>query len=106
MPQSSTSTAGLDLVSLVGNFLLVLVLLVAVLWLLRRLQGFKGLQGLRPAARRLSVVESLSMGPRQKLALVRWDDREVLIGLTPQGFTVLQPARPAVRPVDEAGASS
>ena len=86
---SPATTAQLDWVSLTGNFLLVIVLLVAVLWVLRRLQGVKGLQGLRPVARRLSVVEALTVGPRQKLAVVRLDDREVLVGITPNGFTLL-----------------
>jgi flagellar protein FliO/FliZ len=74
----------------------VIVLLVAVLWVLRRLQGVKGLQGLRPVSRRLSVVEALTVGPRQKLAVVRLDDREVLVGITPSGFTLLDVA--GVRP--------
>jgi flagellar protein FliO/FliZ len=93
---SPATTAQLDWVSLTGNFLLVIVLLVAVLWVLRRLQGVKGLQGLRPVARRLSVVEALTVGPRQKLAVVRLDDREVLVGITPSGFTLLDVA--GVRP--------
>lgn len=93
---AATATAQLDWVSLVGNFLLVIVLLVAVLWVMRRLQGIKGLQGLRPVARRLQVVEALSVGPRQKLALIRVDDREVLVGLTPNGFTLLDRLTEAV----------
>ena len=83
------ASSSLDFVSLGGNFLLVLLLLLGVLWALRRLQGIKGLQGLRPVARRLSVAEALSVGPRQKIALIRVDDREVLVGLTPTGFTLL-----------------
>ena len=86
---ATAATTQLDWVSLTGNFLLVIVLLAAVLWLMRRLQGIKGLQGLRPVARRLSVVEALTVGPRQKLAVVRWDDREVLVGVSPNGFTLL-----------------
>lgn len=88
---TASTTAQLDWVSLTSNFLLVLVLLLAVLWALRRLQGIKGLQGLRPVARRLAVVEALSVGPRQKLAIVRMDDREVLVGITPAGFSLLEP---------------
>lgn len=86
---AAPTAASLDWVALTGNFVLVIVLLVAVLWLLRRMQGIKGLQGLRPVARRLSVVEALSVGPRQKLALLRVDNREVLVGITPNGFTLL-----------------
>jgi flagellar protein FliO/FliZ len=92
---SNTATAQLDWVSLTGNFLLVLVLLLAVLWVLRRLQGIKGLQGLRPVARRLAVVEALSVGPRQKLAIVRLDNREVLVGVSPNGFALLDTVPPA-----------
>ena len=99
---SHTAAAPIDWVSLTGNFLLVLVLLVAVLWLLRRFQGIKGLQGLRPVARRLSVVEALSVGPRQKLAIVKVDDREVLMGVSPTGFTLLD-AWPKGRQAAEAG---
>jgi len=87
--------ASLDWVSLTGNFVLVIVLLVAVLWMLRRMQGIKGLQGLRPVARRLSVVEALTVGPRQKLALLRLDNREILVGITPNGFTLLDRLVPA-----------
>lgn len=92
---SNTATAQLDWVSLTGNFLLVLVLLLGVLWVLRRLQGIKGLQGLRPVARRLAVVEALNVGPRQKLAIVRLDNREVLVGVSPNGFTLLDTVPPA-----------
>ena len=87
-------TTQLDFVSFGGNFLLVLVLLVAVLWAIRRLQGIKGLQGFRPVQRRLSVVEALSVGPRQKIAIIQWDDREVLVGLTPNGLAFLSPPTP------------
>jgi len=86
------ATPSLDFVSLGGNFLLVLALLIAVLWLLRRLQGVRGFQGLKPLARRLTVVEALSVGPRQKIVLLRVDEREVLVGISPTGFTLLQAA--------------
>ena len=99
MNTASAATTHLDWASLAGNFVLVLAVLLGVLWLLRRMQGIKGLQGLRPVARRLSVVEALTVGPRQKLAVVRLDDREVLVGITPNGFTLLD-----VPPVRQASA--
>lgn len=97
-------TAQLDFVSLGGNFLLVLALLLGVLWLLRRMQGVKGLQGFRPVARRLAVSEALTVGPRQKIALIRLDDREILVGITPQGFTLLDAAGPSTAPSTERAA--
>ena len=98
MSTMTVPSAQLDFVSLGGNFLLVLVLLVAVLWALRRMQGIKGLNGLRPVQRRLSVVEALSVGPRQKIALVRVDEQEVLIGLTPNGFCMLSQVKSEEKP--------
>ena len=69
---AAPTVASLDWVSLTGNFVLVIVLLVAVLWLLRRMQGIKGLQGLRPVARRLSVVEALTVGPVRSWRCFGW----------------------------------
>lgn len=91
---AAPTVASLDWVALAGNFVLVIVLLVALLWLLRRMQGIKGLQGLRPVARRLSVVEVLTVGSRQKLALLRLDDREILVGIAPDGFTLFDGVTP------------
>ena len=101
---STAATANLDLLSFGGNFLIVLALLLAVLWALRRVQGIKGLQGFKPVARRLSVVETLSVGPRQKIAIVKWDGREVLVGVTPtslnrlDALTAEQPSADAAAP--------
>lgn len=77
-----------DWVSVAGNFILVLALLAAVLWGLRKIQDLQG-KGFKSSDRRLQIVETLSVGPRQKLALVRVDHREVLVGLTPSQFTTL-----------------
>lgn len=71
--------------SMLASFLLVIVLLVATLWLLRRIGG----RNLRGATGRLAIVESLWVGPKQRLAIVRVDGREVLIAITQQQFTLL-----------------
>ena len=44
------------------------------------------------AVRRLAVVESLMLGPRQKLLLVRRDNREHLLFIGPQGATLVENA--------------
>lgn len=44
----------------------------------------------KPGARRLAVVEMLSLDPRRRVVLVRRDDREYLILLSPSGETVLE----------------
>jgi len=72
--------------SLVASFALVLVLLLGTLWVLRRI----GAAGLRSqAGRRLVVVESLWLGNRQRVVLLRVDDREVLLGVSAQGISRL-----------------
>lgn len=72
--------------SLGGNFLLVLLLLGAVLWALRRVQR---MQGWRLPSKRLNVIESVSLGARQKIALIRIDQREILVGLTSNQVSLL-----------------
>jgi flagellar protein FliO/FliZ len=75
--------------SLIASFAMVLVLLLGTLWVLRRI----GAAGLRPqAGRRLVVVESLWLGNRQRVVLLRVDSREVLLGISNQGITRLDGA--------------
>ncbi len=78
------------------SFALVVGLLLGLLWALKRLQ-------LSPTFsrrdQRLRVVETLSLGPRSKIALVRCDGREVLVGITPTQMTTLASwAQPASAP--------
>ena len=62
------------------SFALVIALLLAVLWGLRKMQN--GNSFLRKNAQRLQTVESLSIGPRQKIVLIQVDGQDVLIGVT------------------------
>jgi len=75
------------------SFAFVIALLLGLLWTLRKLQGGQIVQGglLRRKSSRLQLIESLSIGPRQKLALVNVDGREVLLGITAQTINALQP---------------
>jgi flagellar protein FliO/FliZ len=77
---------GTDLFRLLGSFVLVLALLAALLWALRRLQTKIISQN---AGRKLQLLEVLSVGTRQKVALVRVGDREVLIGISPTQICAL-----------------
>lgn len=76
----------MELLRVFGSLVLVFGLLGALLWGLKRLQ-LRVQPG--PAGRRLQVLDSLSVGPRQKLALVRVGAREVLVGLSPGQMTAL-----------------
>lgn len=77
----------MDMLRFMGSMLLVLALLGGLLWGLKRLQT----GALRPggAARQLQIIEAVSVGPRQKIALVRVGNREVLVGVSPAQITAL-----------------
>jgi len=65
---------------------LVLALMAVLLWALRRLQSRMNSQN---SGRRLQIIETVSVGPRQKIALVRVGTHEVLVGITPTQMTSL-----------------
>jgi len=75
-----------DLFRMLGSFALVLALMAALLWALRKLQTRMNTQG---TGRRMQILESLSVGPRQKFALLRVGQHEVLVGMTPTQMTSL-----------------
>jgi flagellar protein FliO/FliZ len=71
------------------SFALVIGLLLALLWTLRKIQNGSPL--LRKKTQRLHAVETLSIGPRQKIVLVQLDGQDVLIGVTAHQMTALSP---------------
>ncbi len=63
--------------------------LIGVAWLAARRYGLAGIvQG--KMAKRLSVAETLMIGPKHKLLILRRDEREHLVMISPQGATVLE----------------
>jgi flagellar biogenesis protein FliO len=79
---------------------LVLALLGTSLWWLRR-RGFAGVtQGRRPGARRIESLERLALGPQHTLLLVRVDQSELLLALSPSGCWLVERC---ARGVPEAG---
>jgi flagellar protein FliO/FliZ len=78
----------IDLARYLGALLLVLAL-VGFAALAARRYGIAGLvQG--TVQRRLAIVETLMIGPRQKLLLVRRDGIEHLVLIGPQGANVIE----------------
>ena len=88
----------LDWLQYLLSFALVIGLLLGMLWALRKLQNGQGFA--KRGHQRLHMLESLSLAPRQKIALIRVDDQEVLVGITAQQITVLHtltaPSEPPV----------
>ena len=76
-----------DWVSFVLSFLLVIALLVATLWGLKRF-GRMQLQNQSGQAS-IKLIDSFSLGARQRIILVETDDQRVLVGISPQSITGL-----------------
>lgn len=56
------------------------------MWTLRRMKILQTTQG---GERKLQVLETISVGPRQKIALLRVANHQVLIGMSANQFTAL-----------------
>ncbi len=82
-----TSHLGLtDWLSFVGSFLLVIAMLLALLHLLRRMRG--ATPG-RVRHKVIRVLETQSLGPRQRVVLIQARDRQLLLGLSATEVSLL-----------------
>ena len=80
----------MDLARQFGAVALILGLLTAALWVLRR-RGFASLVAPgKPNGRRLQRIERLALGPHHALELVRVGDRALLVASHPSGCTLLE----------------
>lgn len=70
-----------------GALLLVIGLLIGGTWCLRRLKGSPFAAGRDDV--RLVVLKTISIGDRRTLTLVRFGDRTLLLGSTPQSVSLL-----------------
>lgn len=68
-------------------------------WMQTRLHGAPGGPG--GAGRQLQLVETSLIAPGMKLAVVRFRDREILLGCTRQGMVRLSEAPAAAAPENE-----
>ena len=69
-----------------------LALVASCAWVLRRFRGGQLQGGL------IQIVSGLSLGPKERVVLLRVGDEEVLVGLTPAG---INPLHVMGRPVGE-----
>ena len=87
----------IDLARYFGALILVLGLMGGA-WLATKRYGVPGIIQ-RQNLRRLSVVESLMIGSRHKLMLVKRDGTEHLVLMGPQGATLIETGIAATAPV-------
>ena len=76
----------MELLRLIASLVLVFGLLGGLLWALKKMQA--RLQG--PSAdRKMAVLESLSLAPRQKIALIQIGTQQLVVGIPPTSITPL-----------------
>jgi flagellar protein FliO/FliZ len=82
----TTVPGNIDWLRIGGSIALVFVLLLTMLWVLRRLRSMQIAKG---GMSKLEIVETISVGPRQKIALLRVEQHMLLIGMSANQFTAL-----------------
>lgn len=79
-----------------GSTALALVFVLVLAWLaLRLLKRFHERGASVSGGPTLEVLRSVSLGPRERLVLVRWRDQELLLGVTAGGITRIDSAAAA-----------
>ena len=77
---------GAALFRMIGSLAIVIALFFAGAWVFRNLHRFKATG---PNNRKLQVLEGKSIGPRQAVYVVAYEQQRLLIGAGPQGLTLL-----------------
>ena len=95
-PAVSAGVGG-QLMQLVMGLLLVLGLIFALAWLLRRVQNTGTRQG-----QVIELISSRALGARDRLVLVQVGDEQILLGLTPGRITPLHVLKELVQVPDTA----
>jgi flagellar biogenesis protein FliO len=85
---------GMQLLRLAGSLALVLAILFALIYALKRWGGRIGKSTAQPL---LEVLSRQSFGPRHHLILVRVPgERNVLVGISPQNMSLMEMSEPGV----------
>jgi flagellar protein FliO/FliZ len=92
-----------EIIQYLASFTLVILLLLSLLFLLKRLQHGKMFKA---GGQRLHVVESRSLGTRQRLVLVRLDQQELLLGVGANEVHTLLVQPALTGPVEQAEATA
>ena len=86
LPALAAPSLAVSLFRMFGSLAFVVALFFAGAWFFRNLHRFRG----RTAPRqKLQVLEAKSLGVRQSIYVVGFEQQRMLIGATPQGLTLL-----------------
>ena len=80
------SSFAVSLLRMIGSLAFVVGLFFAGAWLFRNMHRFRSQTG---AQRKLQVLEAKSLGARQAIYVVAFEQQRLLIGSTAQGLTLL-----------------
>jgi len=89
-----------DIVQYLLSFAGVIGSLLGLLWLLKRWQNQGGWRK-RTGADHIEIIETASLGARQKVVLVRFDQQLVLLGVTPSEIRPLHVGTQAPKSTEE-----
>ena len=76
-----------NMYSLMGSFLVVILLLLGALFFLKKVYGFKPNKKLND--RHINIIEVLPLNQRQKIILCNVNDQEILLAVSGQSITSL-----------------
>jgi flagellar protein FliO/FliZ len=91
MAQTASPLSVSSLAQLTLSLLAIIALIFAVAWLLKRLK-----LATPRSSGDIAVLQEMSVGPRERIALIRIGQSQVLIGISPNGITSLQPLATAI----------
>lgn len=70
--------------------LLILALILLLAWLVHKTRVLGGLQGMSGGPASLQIVATLSLGMKEKIAVVQAGDKQLVVGITAQQITLLK----------------
>ncbi len=85
-PLANSGSIGMAVFRMIGSLALVVALFFAGAWLFRNMHRF---QKAGAPQRKLQVLEAKSLGTRQAIYVVAFEQQRLLIGSTAQGLTLL-----------------
>ncbi|WP_119395000.1 flagellar biosynthetic protein FliO [Salinibius halmophilus] len=83
-----------ELASVFFSLLLIIGLIFALAWLVRRFGGATGAS----SSSSMKVIASLSLGAKEKLLVVQVGDEQFLLGVTPQSINKIDKVNLAITP--------
>lgn len=87
IPNSDISTsAGASVLRVCGAFILVVAVFLAGVWLLKNWQRLAVKRG---GGARLNLIEMKTLGPRQAIYVVGYQQQRLLVAASPAGITLL-----------------